>query len=207
MLHTDAVSPATLGLLKELMQKNELRQFCLVGGTALALQLGHRISVDIDLFTTEKFNVDDIEKLIQQDYPGSMTQIKVSDSSLIITINEVKTDFIRYRYPIIDALIVKDGIAMYGKKDIAAMKLAAISQRGEKKDFYDIYYLLNDFTFSEMLMYFEEKFQQTELFHIIKSITYFEDADNSFDVISLHNLKWKDVKTKILSEAKKIKLT
>jgi len=204
MLHIEAVKPATLGLLNEIVLFPELNNFFLVGGTALALQIGHRLSIDLDFFTNYDFDIEIIEELLQNKYQNCKTLVKVANSTLIMSINEIKVDFIKYRYPIIDEILVHDNIKMFGKKDIAAMKLSAISQRGEKKDFYDLYYLLNDYSFNEMLLFFSMKYKQTELIHIIKSITYFDDADTSFEVQSLKSLNWDKVKNKISTEARKI---
>ena len=204
MLHIEAVKPATLGLLNEIVLFPELNNFFLVGGTALALQIGHRLSIDLDFFTNYDFDIEIIEELLQNKYQNCKTLVKVANSTLIMSINEIKVDFIKYRYPIIDEILVHENIKMFGKKDIAAMKLSAISQRGEKKDFYDLYYLLNDYSFNEMLLFFSMKYKQTELIHIIKSITYFDDADTSFEVQSLKSLNWDKVKNKISTEARKI---
>lgn len=204
MLHIEAVKPATLGLLNEIVLFPELNNFYLVGGTALALQIGHRLSIDLDFFTNYDFDIEIIEELLQNKYQNCKTLVKVANSTLIMSINEIKVDFIKYRYPIIDEILVHENIKMFGKKDIAAMKLSAISQRGEKKDFYDLYYLLNDYSFNEMLLFFSMKYKQTELIHIIKSITYFDDADTSFEVQSLKSLNWDKVKNKISTEARKI---
>ena len=97
MLHTETVEPITLAVLKELMQKNYLEQFVLVGGTALALQIGHRKSVDLDMFTISDFQSDSLIASLITDF--ELTTSFQMPQTLICNINEIKVDFIRFRYP------------------------------------------------------------------------------------------------------------
>ena len=194
MLHYEAVEPGTLGLLKNLMGFKPLNSFLLVGGTALALQLGHRKSEDIDLFTSQEFDEDILLNMIQEQFGFQVNLNKKSVRTLNLMIDCVKTDLIRYNYPLIDEVIIEDGIRMMGKKDIAAMKISAISSRGEKKDFYDLYFLLHDFTLQQILDFYQKKFSVSNVFHVIKSLDYFADADASKDVEMLDKIDWKVVK-------------
>jgi hypothetical protein len=178
-----------------------LGSFVLVGGTALALQLGHRISEDIDMFTRAGFDEDILLNIIQEHFRFQLNMNKKGIRTLNLIIDGVKTDLLCYNYPVIDDLIIEDGIRMMGKKDIAAMKLSAISSRGEKKDFYDLYFLLHYFTLQEMLGFYQQKFSIANTFHVIKSLDYFMDAESSKDVEMLHRIEWKEVK-KYITERK-----
>ena len=157
MLHKDKfiIDPLTFTLIQELQQINELRSFNLVGGTALALQLGHRNSIDIDLFTQEEFNAEIIFNCTSH-LGFSSTLFK--NNTVLSTINNIKTDFIRHNYPILKPIIEEEGIRMLSLEDIAAMKIHVIAQSGKRlKDFIDLYYLLQLFSLSQILSYFTKK--------------------------------------------------
>ena len=196
MLQTRTVEPTTLGLLKSLMSKNYLQSFYLVGGTALALQLGHRKSIDLDFFTVVDF---DTEVLLQQLLEAyEVIVVNQTKSMLITTINGIKVDFVKMAYPILFSALQIEGVRMLDRRDIAPMKLKAVVQRGSKKDFYDIYFLLDFFSLAEIISLFQQKFQQYEIFHVIKSLTYFEDAEAYADpVVFDKTITWQNVKLHI----------
>lgn len=112
MLHTQTVDPLTLGLLKRLMADEALQQFTLVGGTALALQIGHRKSVDLDMFSHEDFRSEDIlQHLLEEGYAAN---VRFSQrQTLIVEIEGIKIDFIRFRYPFAEQIIVNEGIPFW----------------------------------------------------------------------------------------------
>lgn len=201
MLQYRTVYPKTLELLKELMKMNELQDFFLVGGTALALQLGHRISVDIDLFTQNDF---DTAKLFNQLNSKFRVNDKTEDiNTLNINIipveskNIVKVDLIKYAYPLINPIKEIDDIRLLSIEDIIPMKLSAVAGRGSKKDFYDIYYLLQQYTFKQMFDLFEQKFINANKFHVLKSLTYFEDAEIEPNPQTIKEFNWDNLKEQI----------
>jgi Nucleotidyl transferase AbiEii toxin, Type IV TA system len=171
--------------------------FNLVGGTALSLQLGHRISIDLDLFTTNPFDISEVVALLINSYNDVL--IENETSSMVITnIDGIKVDFVKMWYPVLFPPLEIEGVRMLGIKDIAPMKLKAITQRGSKKDFYDIYYLFDLLTLREMLDLFNQKFKQQDLFHVVKSLTYFDDADKQPDPIVFDkSITWILVKEKV----------
>ncbi len=203
MLQYRAVYPTTMELLKFLMQYDSLSNTFLVGGTALALQLGHRISVDIDLFSTLDFETNDILTELRNDLDFQVIMQKDKNSLIInarknSTNNEfVKVDFVKYPYPLLTKLKQEDGIRILSVDDIIPMKLSAIANRGAKKDFFDIYELMKTYTLSDMLKLFSKKYPDIAHFHILKSLTYFEDAEAEFDPITLNNTNWEIVKKTI----------
>jgi len=203
MLQYRAVYPKTLELLKLLMQKESLKEFFLVGGTALALQLGHRISVDIDLFTQSDFETENILNELRDNIEFQVIMQKEKNSLIIngrIKGNNdefVKVDFVKYAYPLLKQVEDEEEIRFLSVEDIIAMKLSAIANRGAKKDFFDIYELLKTYTMKEIFEYFTQKFSETTHFHILKSMTYFEDAEDEFDPISLNDTDWETVKQTI----------
>jgi hypothetical protein len=203
MLHEEAVAPHTLALIQELQTVPALENFFLVGGTSLALQIGHRTSVDIDLFTFENIDADALIGALQ-DY--NMQVSYRAKNTLITFIEGVKVDFITHNYPLLENLIREKGIRMASKADIAAMKVNAIAGNGTRvKDFVDIYYLLNDYSFAQIISFFKSKYQQQSDFHAIKSLTFFDDVDLADWPVLLADkqLKWPQVMKKIQQACKK----
>lgn len=175
-----------------------LNDFDLVGGTSLALQIGHRNSVDIDLFGESRLEMDEILNLLST--VGELLTIKKSSKILITSINNIKVDFVNYSYPILEKASTVDGIRMASTKDIAAMKLNAIAGRGSKKDFIDLYFLLSIYSLSEMFDFYKKKYHSGSIFMVLKSLTYFEDADKETQPKMLLPCNWDDCKEKIKSE-------
>ena len=202
MLHSKTVTSELLELLKTIMSDSLFNDFNLVGGTALSLQIGHRNSIDIDLFgvcsiNEEKF-IAKIEKL------GSFEIFKRSKNIIISSINGVKTDFVNYKYPLLENPQILDGIRFVSKKDIAAMKLNAIMGRGSKKDFVDLYFLSQEFSSTEMISFYEKKYNDGSVFMLLKSLTYFDDADNQILPKMFHDFDWETCKQKIVEEVLKL---
>jgi predicted nucleotidyltransferase component of viral defense system len=202
MLQKQAVKPELLELLNQLMLINEFNNFHLVGGTALALYDGHRISVDIDLFGKSHLEENKITSLIEN--CGNTKLLSKSQKILIYTVNGIKVDFVDYQYELIEPVNIINGIRILSKKDIAAMKLNAIVGRGSKKDFFDIVQLLKTFTFTEMLSFYTAKYKQNSEFMVIKSLMYFDDAELEPDPITLVPISWEDIKIKIIDQVKKL---
>ncbi len=209
MLHRATVAPNTLGLLKDLMQKPYLQDFRLVGGTSLSLQIGHRISVDLDMFCNEPFDSGELKSLLADDFASVLVTLERTNT-LTTTINEVKTDcrpvvFIRFKYGFSYPTLIEDEIRLANIKDIAPMKLDAISGRGKKKDFFDLYFLLQIFTLTDLLEFYQAKYQHTTLFHVIKSINYFEEAEVEADPLVFDKkITWAKVKKAISKEVQKL---
>ncbi|MDX2245185.1 MAG: nucleotidyl transferase AbiEii/AbiGii toxin family protein [Bacteroidia bacterium] len=189
--------------MKRLMAFPAIDPFFLVGGTALALQMGHRLSVDLDLFTMDTFDKD---KLIDSLLSEFEVTIESEGNSIIITnIQNIKVDFVKMGYPVLYPPLYIDGIRMLEIRDIAPMKLKAVTQRGSKKDFYDIYFLINQLPLEMMLQLFKEKFKQYEVFHIVKSLIYFEDAEQYADPIVFDKrVTWAKVKSDITDAVKNL---
>ena len=198
MLQLQTVEPNTLELLRSLMQKEYLNSFVLVGGTALALQLGNRESIDLDMFSTADFSSNEVLSSLLNDY-----QIVVNNQltqTLISTINHVKVDFIKFHYPFIRPFVVIDNIRMASVEDIAAMKLDAVTGRGSKKDFYDLYFLLQQFSIDDLFSFYIEKYPHQTTFHVIRSLTYFEDAEiQPNPIVFDKTITWEIVKQKIIT--------
>lgn len=203
MLHYQTIEPITLELLKSLNKEFYLNQFVLVGGTALALQIGHRKSVDLDFFTIKDFKTSELIPLLLQNY--IINPILQTEQTLICLINAIKVDFIRFKYPFIRPILVEDGIRMLQIDDIAPMKIDAITGRGKKKDFYDLYFLMKIYNFDKLFSLYLEKYPHQTTFHVVKSMIYFIDAENDPDPFVFDkNISWTKVKNAIKREIRKL---
>ena len=201
MLHTKTIESGTLSLLKKLMALDELKDFYLVGGTALSLQYGHRLSIDLDLFTTTNYSYRAVVDCLKKAFGNSFQhEEKESKFGLFCFINNVKVDLINYKHQQIDEGIFEEGIRQYSSKDIAAMKIQAILGRGRKKDFWDLAELLEKYSLPEIIDFHAKKFpSQQLLISIPQAVIYFDEAEESENPISLKNQTWLSVK-KIISK-------
>jgi hypothetical protein len=177
MLQKNAVKRPLWNVLTKLASEPLFKDFFLVGGTALSLQIGHRISEDIDLFTQNKLDREMLFDYFYAQYKKDFTVLNSQASIYQILVNDIKVDFVSYPYKLIEDVKMEENIRFLGKKDVSAMKLSAISNRGDKaKDFIDIYYLLKEITLNEMFEYYKSKYEQTDISHIKKSLVYFDDV-------------------------------
>lgn len=204
MLHIQTVEFNTLELLNRLMSEHWLNHFRLVGGTALSLQIGHRISIDLDFFTNEEFDVDLLlGYLTDGNYEYQILQ--KSNNTLILNIDGIKVDFIRFRYPFLKSVVTIDNVRLAQIEDIASMKVDAIAGRGAMKDFFDLYFILKLYSLNEVLQWYYNLYKHQTLFHTLKSLTYFEDADNNvLPIILDKGVDWESVKQYIVSQVKLI---
>lgn len=203
MLQKQTVAPSTFGLLERICSIPELSGFNLAGGTALALQIGHRISVDLDFFGNRDFETNEILDLLETERPISI--LSQRKNILILNVQGVKVDFVNYRYPLISKPLVEGKIRMLTASDIAAMKLAAIAGRGRMRDFYDIYFLLQEFSLSQMIEFYNRKYTDGNEMMVARSLTFFEDANTDEQPnVLLSGVSWEEVKATILNEVKKL---
>ena len=180
----------------------ELSGFQLAGGTALALQIGHRRSVDLDLFGARPIDKDEIVPLLES--IGNLHILQHTRNILILNINGVKVDFVNYKYPWLRDIKQEEGIRLVSLADIGAMKLGAISGRGKKRDFTDLYFLLKQFTLPELLGFYREKYQDGNEFLVLRSLTYFDDAEEDKELELFEKAAWTEVKKTIEKEVIKI---
>jgi len=151
--------------------------FYLAGGTALAFQLGHRRSMDLDFYTQKKFNYKKLREDLERNFKEAIF-IQGSEGTLIEKIDGVAASFFRYPYPLIFPMGKLNNFPLIASvKDIAAMKLIAIADRGIKRDFYDIYFLLKEFSLEEIFKWLKEKYPQFNIYSAVRGLTYFEDAE------------------------------
>lgn len=196
MLHFETVDEGTLVLLKKLQSLAILSEMRLVGGTSLALQIGHRKSIDIDLFGN--LAVDYAELVDELKSIGNVISLKTSKNIHSFIIDEVKVDIVNYNYEWLSDKKVFEGIHLATVKDIAAMKLNAIIGRGSKKDFVDLFYILKEFLLTELIEFYNLKYMDGSKFLVIKSLAYFEDADNEEMPFMFQKITWEEVKNNII---------
>jgi len=195
MLYYQAVDSPTLELLKALLSHDLFSGLRLAGGTSLALLIGHRKSIDLDLFGSIDTDVLEINNALGS--IGTVTILKDSKNIHIYLLNGIKVDIVNYTYPWLKPPIGTDGLKLASIADIGAMKLAAITGRGTKKDFIDIYFLLKQMSLQEMLENYLQKYDDGSLFLVLKSLVYFEDAEQDEMPFMLIPVEWADLKANI----------
>ncbi len=198
-LHLETVSELLWISLKKLMQLELLKDFRIVGGTSLSLQMGHRISVDIDLFTDlqyDTFNFNHLDDTISTMFKyveignggnNSMGQTYyVGDDPN----NQLKLDFY-YTDKFFFPMIVSENIRLASIEEIATMKLDVIGRNGRKKDFWDLHEIMNVYTLHELVKFYENKYPYNHSRQeLIQGLTNFEKANNDFDPICLKGKHW-----------------
>lgn len=197
MLSYQTVDAHTLELLRHLSVVPEFSAMRLVGGTSLALQYGHRTSVDLDFFGT--FDSELSFSSILRRY-GQLTIVKESSKIKVYLLDGIKVDFVHYDYPWLESPLQVDGLVLATPPDIAAMKVNAIEGRGSKKDFIDLYYLLQRYTLAEILDFYKQKYPEHSVFRALMSMSYFDDADMQPTPRMFTNVSWDEMKEYILAQ-------
>ncbi len=196
MLQYKVVDQPTLDLLIKINDCDLFQNYRLVGGTALALIHGHRKSIDLDFFGNEKIDTFEMISLFKS--IGIVNDVKSSKRIDSLFLNDVKVDIVHYPYQWIDEPLIEDNLRLATSKDIAAMKLAAITNRGSKKDFYDLNKLLQLFTLNQILGFYLEKFKDSSIFFALKSLIYFDDAEEQESPLMFDEITWDQVKKNIV---------
>ena len=178
-----------------------IKNFYLAGGTALALQLGYRESIDFDFFSEKDFNPDELLKSLKLDF--EVDDITMALGTLNCMIKEIKLQFLNYPYPLLEEFTNWDGINLSSVIDVACTKMITVSVRGSKKDYIDIYYLLQKYDLEELFKNMDKKYKGLDFnkTHILKSLTYFGEADEQ-PMPRMHiETDWNEVKKVISSKA------
>lgn len=202
MLQYQTIEPVTLELLRDLLAIPEFKNLRLAGGTSLALQIGHRKSIDLDLFGTFETEPEEILDILNS--IGSLTTIRNMRNIHVFMINGIKVDIINYSYPWLHQANKADDLRLASIEDIAAMKLAAIAGRGTRKDFIDIHFLLRQFSLQEMLDLYTAKYADGSIFMILKSLIYFDDAENDPEPFMFETIDWNLIKSELRDEVAKL---
>jgi len=197
--HSDVLPENQLKLFERLSNESFINDFYLAGGTGLALQIGHRRSIDFDFFIQADFDTSAIIGKLTN--IGSYKRDNEEKNTINGSLDEIKISFFSYRYNIIDDFRSFNKIRFAGLKDIAAMKLEAIAGRGSKKDFIDLFFLLKRFTLYEIFEFHTIKYGPglSNRYHLLKSLVYFTDADQEAMPVMINQINWDDVKSRITS--------
>jgi predicted nucleotidyltransferase component of viral defense system len=181
------------------MDLPELEAFSLVGGTALALRYGHRRSVDLDLFSHEKFDHLKIVSSLEEKFKDRFAyKQQHTQFGIFCFIDNIKVDIVHFPHLPIADFEKADKIRLYSSSDIAAMKIQAILGRAQKKDFWDLYVLLQHYTLQQIMDWHKQKYPSQMLaISIPHAITYFVDADESDTPVSFKGQTWEIVKSGI----------
>lgn len=204
-LHFEILSQNQIKLLEILAKQNWLSNFYLAGGTSIALQIVHRQSINFDFFTENDIhNITVISKLTEI---GRFELFSEEKNTINGSLNDVKISFISYKYKMLNKFQEYKTLRIADLLDVALMKLVAISQRGSKKDFIDLYFLLNYYSLPELFKKYEVKYglSISNQYHLLKSLIYFKDAENTpMPVMVNKKISWQDIKMKITNEVKKL---
>lgn len=192
MLRYEALATPALRLLQSMMQEPLLAGARLVGGTGLALQYGHRVSFDLDFFGDIPDDSQGIERMLQQ--YGALTVLKGAGTVKVYQVTGIKVDLVHYDYPWLAEPVVEDGLRLASDRDIAAMKVHAVQNRGSMKDFIDLYCLLQRYSLQEILGFYQAKFSNYSVFRALLSLGYFADADGQSPPPTFFPFDWAQVK-------------
>lgn len=200
--HLNILPYEQLELFNTLSTQSFIKDFYLAGGTSLAIQIGHRRSIDFDFFISTDFDTSVIVTKLTE--IGTYLRENEEKNTINGNLNGVSISFFGYKYGIIDNFKFHNNIKLAGIRDIAAMKLEAIAGRGSKKDFVDLFFLLRTFTIDEIFTFHLEKYgmELSNQYHHLKSLVYFNDAESEVMPVMVKPLKWNEVKKHIVASTK-----
>lgn len=180
-------------------------QFYLAGGTALALQIGHRDSLDFDFFSKENIDTSKLFDEINEFFSGlEIIKTQEEKNTLSVNVGQVKLSFLTYHYELVDKLIEVEFLNLASIKDIACMKLSAITSRCALKDYVDLYFILKQYKLEELLNSCKDKFSKLDIGLVLKSLVYFDDLIEEPIIFKEGNhVSLEEIKQKLGSEVKK----
>lgn len=196
-MFTNILETKTRSVFKSLSKIDIIKNFYLAGGTALALQLGHRESIDLDFFCLSNFSNQELKEELNK--IGKVKIISEDIGTLYIILDKVKVSFLDYPYKLIFKKQNFENINLANWQDIGCMKLSAISNRGSKKDFIDLYFILQKISLKKLLKLFAKKYKKIDYSqqHILKSLVFFNDADKEPIPKMINKISWFEIKNKI----------
>jgi predicted nucleotidyltransferase component of viral defense system len=204
-MFTKTLLPDTFRAIQLVSSIPEIKQAYLAGGTALSLQLGHRISVDLDFFTQQQFN--ETQLSVKLASLPEFIQHGTTQGTVWGKISQTKFSMFHYKYPLLEKTVSFEGIQLASLADISAMKIHAIEDRGTRRDFVDVYFLSKKYSFEEMISFYQKKYAVLEdhLYSILRSLDYFEDAEQESQMPRmLIEVDWEKVKEYFRQETRKL---
>jgi len=202
--HRETVDAGVERALADLRQLAILGRAYLAGGTGLALHLGHRRSVDLDFFASENFNEDAVVQ--QAQHLEGFSLASKNPGTIHAQLGGTKVSILAYDYPVLFPFQPFLGVNVADPREIGCMKISAIASRGTRRDFVDLYTVSQHFGLELLLGWFKKKFARTNYstIHVLKSLTYFEEAEQDPMPDMLVPLSWKEVKRFFIREAPRL---
>jgi sucrose-6-phosphate hydrolase SacC (GH32 family) len=197
IFHSEVLTQRQLLALRQIGAFTADQGFYLGGGTAIALQFGHRRSVDFDWFRQSPIPDPLTLSSEIQDQEIPFVTGWTERNTLYGTIGGVRTSFFQFRYELLDPVLLwpEMGCRLASLRDLACMKLSAIAQRGSRKDFVDLYALgRHGFALGEMVHWYRDKFEVTDIGHLLYALVYFDDADSEKMPTMIWKLNWREIK-------------
>lgn len=207
-IHIDILSDAQKKVLPNLAKALANTGFYLAGGTALALQVGHRQSIDFDWFISK---LGDPEILFNRLKSLNIVfEIQsISFETVYLNIATIQMSFIGYEYTMLQPKVLwpEFGVHLAGINDIACMKLSAVASRGSRKDFFDLHYLIKHFLpLEDYLRLYMKKYENRDIGHLVRSLVYFADAETEPDIKMIKPLSWRDLESDFEKWVKDLKV-
>jgi len=205
-MFTNTLPASTKKVLSSLKKTSTVQDFYLSGGTGLALQIGHRESHDLDFFSEKDFNAELLQKELSK--AGHLENVQLEKGTFNCFMAGIQIQFLYYPYKLLEEKIGWENIFVSSILDIACTKLLTISSRGNKKDFIDLYFLLQIYTLPFLFEKLEEKYTNLNFdkLHILKSLVYFEDAQKQPAPRMHKEINWEIVKKEIKKKVKDFKI-
>lgn len=205
-LHLEILPEEQRKLFDVFAEYDWINSFYLAGGTSLALRIGHRQSIDFDFFIKEDFKIREIISRLGK--LGSFELFDEAENTINGILNHVQISFFKYEYPLLKKPYQYGNLKIAELLDVALMKLEAISGRGNKKDFIDLFFLIDFFSLPELFKAYSKKYgtQIGNHYHLLKSLVYFEDGENQPMPKMFKHVEWSEVKDTIIQKVQQIKL-
>jgi len=183
------------------------KDFYLAGGTALALQIGHRVSVDFDFFTEKDFETEDLYERVQEVF-GEAVRTQESRNTLGVVVQDnVKISFMKYRYPLLDVCLETEDLRLVSLTDIGCMKLGAIVSRAELKDYVDLFFILKKFSLVTLLANLAQKIPSLDQNLVLKALVSFDDIEmEPIDFIKGNVVSFTKIRKLIIESVKSVPL-
>ena len=196
-LHWEALEPEAREAFAIVSRALAGGDYYLAGGTALALMEGHRVSVDLDIFTERMRDAEEVLDRLRRQVP-ELSVTSAETGTVYVEVHGVQVSVIEYRYPLLGPTVATDGLALANRDDIAAMKLSAIASRGSRKDFVDLWILLTRHRpLAKCLALYEEKFEVRDVGHVVRSLVHFDDAERDPPLRLLIDIDWEALKADV----------
>jgi len=181
--------------------------FYLAGGTSLALQIGHRTSLDFDFYSKKEFEPQRLREEFDKRFK-KVREIHVARGTLILDIEGIELSFFEYPYKLLKSCSKLEEVNLASLEDIAAMKILAVSQRGRRRDFIDIYFLIQNFGLKKILELTKKKYSMFNIYVGLQGLSYFKDADEDLEIerfMLFEKINWRKIKNHIIKEVNEVR--